>query len=106
MMDMSSQQSYFGVPQDDRAEQMASLLRAGLDEEFVRQLQRATAGLDERQADALVALINLRLANGVRRRDLKLVVARRADCETTITVLDRSSLFGNGWSVARQTFAV
>jgi len=96
----------FGAtPLEDKAEQLAMLLRAGLDEEFARQLKRNTKEMNDSQADAFIALINSRLACGTRRRDLKVQVCRVSD-ETTITVMDRSRLFGNGWSVPRQTFAV
>lgn len=105
-MDTYTQSSMFGaMPLEDKAEQMASLLRAGLEDEFAQQFQRATSKMNESQADALIALVNLRLANGIRRRDLRLAVARKADSETTVTVLDRSKFFGQGFSVARSTFA-
>lgn len=103
---LSSPPMFISTPLEDRAEQLATLLRAGLDDEFASQIKRLTKGMNVHQADALIALINARLAVGTRRRDLKLQVCRKTEDEATITVLDRSRLFGNGWSVCRQTFAV
>jgi hypothetical protein len=106
-MDTFTQASIYGTtPLEDKAEQFAMLLRAGLEDEFAKQFKCSTAGMDECQADALVALVNMRLSNGIRRRDLKVVIARKADSPNTITVLDRSRFFGSGWSIARQTFAI
>lgn len=106
-MDTFTQASICGsLLLEDKAEQFASLLRAGLEDEFAKQFQRSTANMDECQADALIALVNMRLSSGLRRRDMKVVIARKADCPNTVTVLDRSRFFGSGWSVARQTFAI
>lgn len=97
----------FGAtPLEVKAEQLAVLLRAGLDDEFGRQFQRDARQLSVQQAEALVALINMRLSSGTKKRELKIVVSERSSEQTTVMVMDRSRLFGNSWSIARQTYAI
>lgn len=103
----SSSSSMFGAtPLEVKAEQLAVLLRAGLDDEFGRQFQRDARQLSVQQAEALVALINMRLSSGTKKRELKIVVSERSSEQTTVMVMDRSRLFGNSWSIARQTYAI
>jgi hypothetical protein len=86
---------------DVKAEFLTVLLRAGLEDDFGRKFKTETRDFSAHQTEALVSLINSKLACGVRRRDLRVVMSQNDD----VTVLDRSRFFGNAFSVARQTFA-
>lgn len=105
-MNTVSHQSHFVPPSlEARADELCALLNAGMDGEFERQFQRAAKILSADESDQLITLINSRLKNGCRKRQLKLVVSERAS-EKKITIMDSSRFFGSSWSIARQTFAV
>lgn len=79
------------------------LLRAGLEEDFGRLLQRETKAIGADQAEELIALINHRLAIGTRKRNLRIMLSHQS---SSITLVDRSRFFGDSFAVARQTFAI
>lgn len=91
------------TPLEIKAESLAALLRAGLEEDFGRLFQRETKSIGSDQAEQLIELVNHRLAVGTRRRNLKLMLSHQS---SSITLVDRSRLFGDSFAVARQTFAI
>lgn len=86
-----------------KAESLAMLLRAGLEDDFGRLFQLETRNMGKDNAEAFVTLINLRLAHGNRKRHLRLMMSQQS---STITLVDRSRFFGDSFSVARHTFAM
>jgi len=72
-----------------------------MDDDFDRRFKSDTKNLTTSETAALVASINGRLASGMRRRHLKVVLSQT----DAVTLIDRSKFFGNSFSVARQTFA-
>jgi len=95
--------TYDATALEIKAESLATLLRAGLEDDFGRQFQRETKTMDTKLAEALVELINLRLAGGIRKRHLRIMLSHQS---SSITLVDRSRFFGDSFAVARQTFAM
>ena len=100
--------SIFGAqPLESKAEELAVLLQAGLNDEFSRQFQRLAKQLTDQEAEALIQHVNKLMSTGARKREVKVVVSQKsATDQKTVTVVDRSRFFGSGWSVARLTFAL
>src|SRR5262249_34690066 len=98
--------SSFGYsPLESRADELASVLAAGLDDEFARQFKLAASDLGDGDFEKLVLLINHRLSIGTRKKNVKLVLSQKSESKT-ITVMDGSRFFGGSWSIVRQTFAM